>query len=42
MQRDTQRKRMSAEVEIRLRNIYFDRVERPMVNPPVNDGHSSS
>lgn len=31
MQRDTQRKRMSAEVEIRLRNIYFDRIERSMV-----------
>ncbi len=31
MQRETQRKRMSAEVEIRLRNIYFDRVERSTV-----------
>ncbi len=31
MQRDTERKRMSADVDIVLRNIYFDRVERIMV-----------
>lgn len=41
MQRETQRKRMSAEVEIRLRNIYFDKVERSMVEEMLAAIYSS-
>lgn len=36
MKDDTKRKRLAADVEIKLRNIYFDRVERTAVEKMIN------
>ena len=36
LQRETTRKRMAADVEIKLRSIYFDRIERSMVEDVLN------
>lgn len=37
MQRETKRKRMAADVDIVLRNIYFDRVERSLVEEIIHN-----
>ena len=36
MKDETKRKRLAADVEIKLRNIYFDRVERTAVENIIN------